>query len=123
MRPMTPAAAPSSALPSNGTPVLELRGVVTALRTERGVIRPVDDVSFSVGAGKTLALVGESGCGKSVTALTILRLLPEDHSTIERGQILFEGRDVLALPNDALRSYRGNRAAMIFQEPMTALNP
>src|SRR5690348_302426 len=96
-------------------PVLELRDVVTALRTERGTIRPVDRVSFQVGAGKTLALVGESGSGKSVTALTILRLLPEENSTIERGQILFEGRDVLKLRADELRSYRGNRAAMIFQ--------
>ncbi len=108
---------------TQAVPVLELRGVVTAFRTERGTIRPVDDVSFSLNAGKTLALVGESGCGKSVTALTILRLLPSQNSTIEHGQILFEGRDVLAFRPDELRSYRGNRAAIIFQEPMTALNP
>jgi oligopeptide/dipeptide ABC transporter ATP-binding protein len=104
-------------------PVLELKSVVTAMRTERGVIRPVDHVSFELFAGKTLALVGESGSGKSVTALTILRLLPAENAVIERGEILFEHKDILKLEPSELRSYRGNRAAMIFQEPMTALNP
>jgi oligopeptide/dipeptide ABC transporter ATP-binding protein len=104
-------------------PVLELRSVVTAMRTERGIIRPVDGVSFSVFAGKTLALVGESGSGKSVTALSILRLLPAENASIEHGEILFEQKNILALAPSQLRSYRGNRAAMIFQEPMTALNP
>ena len=104
-------------------PVLELRSVVTAMRTEHGTIRPVDHVSFELFAGKTLALVGESGSGKSVTALSILRLLPADNATIEHGEILFEQRNVLALNASELRTYRGNRAAMIFQEPMTALNP
>ena len=104
-------------------PVLELRSVVTALRTERGVIRPVDRVSFALFPGKTLALVGESGSGKSVTALSILRLLPAENARIEHGEILFEQKNILALPSTQLRAYRGNRAAMIFQEPMTALNP
>jgi len=104
-------------------PVLELRSVVTALRTERGVIRPVDRVSFALFPGKTLALVGESGSGKSVTALSILRLLPAENARIEHGEILFEQKNILALPSSQLRAYRGNRAAMIFQEPMTALNP
>jgi oligopeptide/dipeptide ABC transporter ATP-binding protein len=117
--PAEPTAAPALEL----RPVLELRSVVTALRTERGVIRPVDHVSFELYAGKTLALVGESGSGKSVTALTILRLLPSENATIEHGEILFEQKDILALQPRELRSYRGNRAAMIFQEPMTALNP
>ncbi len=125
MTPEASLATPGRAQTAHGgpRPVLELRSVVTALRTERGTIRPVDHVSFAVMPGKTLALVGESGCGKSVTALTILRLLPSGTSQIEQGQILFEGTDVLALRPDELRSYRGNRAAMIFQEPMTALNP
>jgi oligopeptide/dipeptide ABC transporter ATP-binding protein len=128
MRPMTPESslatpARTHTAPGEVRPVLELRSVVTALRTERGTIRPVDHVSFTLMPGKTLALVGESGCGKSVTALTILRLLPSGTSAIEHGQILFEGTDVLALRPHELRSYRGNRAAMIFQEPMTALNP
>ena len=95
-------------------PVLELRSVVTAMRTERGVIRPVDNVSFQLFAGKTLALVGESGSGKSVTALTILRLLPSENATVEHGEVLFEQKNILALAPHELRSYRGNRAAMIF---------
>jgi peptide/nickel transport system ATP-binding protein len=107
----------------SASPVLELRSVVTAMRTERGVIRPVDHVSFELFAGKTLALVGESGSGKSVTALTILRLLPSENAQIEHGEILFERKNILKLAPHELRSYRGNRAAMIFQEPMTALNP
>jgi peptide/nickel transport system ATP-binding protein len=107
----------------SAAPVLELRSVVTALRTERGVIRPVDHISFELFAGKTLALVGESGSGKSVTALTILRLLPSENARIEQGEILFEQKNILELAPHELRSYRGNRAAMIFQEPMTALNP
>jgi oligopeptide/dipeptide ABC transporter ATP-binding protein len=117
--PAEPSAAPVHEL----RPVLELKSVVTAMRTERGVIRPVDHISFELFAGKTLALVGESGSGKSVTALTILRLLPSENARIEQGEILFEQKDILKLAPSELRSYRGNRAAMIFQEPMTALNP
>jgi len=103
--------------------VLRVDGLVTTFVTGQGKIRPVDGVSFDLRRGKTLALVGESGSGKSVTALSIMRLVPEGNGRIEQGKVEFEGRDVLALPANELRSFRGNRAAMIFQEPMTALNP
>jgi peptide/nickel transport system ATP-binding protein len=102
---------------------LSVEGLVTSFTTHQGVIRPVDDVSFAVRRGSTLAIVGESGCGKSVTALSIMRLIPDSNGRIERGKIVFEGRDVLSLGTHELRSFRGNRAAMIFQEPMTSLNP
>ena len=85
--------------------------------------RILDDVSLSLDRGRTLALVGESGSGKSVTALTVLRLLEETTATDNSGRILFEDRDLLALSRDEIRSVRGNRIAMIFQEPMTSLNP
>jgi peptide/nickel transport system ATP-binding protein len=103
--------------------VLSVEGLVTSFVTGQGVVRPVDDVSFTLRRGSTLALVGESGCGKSVTALSIMRLIPESNGRIERGRIVFEGRDVMTLGKRELRSFRGNRAAMIFQEPMTSLNP
>jgi oligopeptide/dipeptide ABC transporter ATP-binding protein len=103
--------------------VLSVERLVTTFVTSQGQIRPVDDVSFELRRGRTLAIVGESGCGKSVTALSIMRLIPESTGRIERGRILFEGQDVMALGKRELRSFRGNRAAMIFQEPMTALNP
>jgi oligopeptide/dipeptide ABC transporter ATP-binding protein len=103
--------------------VLRVDGLVTTFVTGQGKIRPVDGVSFGLRRGKTLALVGESGSGKSVTALSIMRLVPESNGRIEQGTVEFEGRDVLSLPARELRSFRGNRAAMIFQEPMTALNP
>ena len=103
--------------------LLSLRDVRVTFRTADGVITPVDGVSFDIARGETLALVGESGCGKSLTALTILRLI-DAPGRIEAGsRIFFEGRDVLTLPDKELRSIRGRQAAMIFQEPMTALNP
>ena len=104
-------------------PLLSLREVRVSFRTADGLITPVDGVSFDIARGETLALVGESGCGKSLTALTILRLI-DPPGRIEPGShILFEGRDLLTVPDAELRSIRGRRAAMIFQEPMTALNP
>ncbi|MFP6628262.1 MAG: ABC transporter ATP-binding protein [Myxococcota bacterium] len=104
-------------------PLLDVQNLVTAFRTEEGAVRAVDDVSFQVAPGKTLAIVGESGCGKSVTALSIMRLIPEGNGTIEAGRIRLEGEDLLSLPAKAMRAVRGNRISMIFQEPMTALNP
>ena len=103
--------------------VLRVEDLVTTFVTGQGKICPVDRVSFSLRRGKTLALVGESGSGKSVTALSLMRLIPDSNGRIEGGTIEFEGKDVLALVPRELREFRGNRAAMIFQEPMTALNP
>jgi peptide/nickel transport system ATP-binding protein len=104
-------------------PVLEVRDLCTSFATRRGKLTAVDGVDLALYAGETLCMVGESGCGKSVTALSILRLLPEPPATIERGEILFEGRNLLRESSEALRELRGNRIAMIFQEPMTSLNP
>ncbi len=107
----------------DSAPLLDVQNLVTAFRTEDGPIRAVDDVSFQVAPGKTLAIVGESGCGKSVTALSIMRLIPDGSGAIEGGRIALEGEDLLSLPIGAMRKVRGNRISMIFQEPMTALNP
>lgn len=103
--------------------ILEVKNLKTAFDTESGYVRAIDDVSFSVHKGRTLGIVGESGCGKSVTSLSIMRLLPKPAGRIEAGQILFDGQDLVALPKDEMYKIRGNRIAMIFQEPMTALNP
>ena len=102
--------------------LLEVENLQTHFRTPDGVNRAVDGVSFSVEAGETLAIVGESGCGKSVTANSILRLIPEPPGRIA-GSIRFEGRDLLGLSDRAMRDIRGNEISMIFQEPMTSLNP
>jgi oligopeptide/dipeptide ABC transporter ATP-binding protein len=103
--------------------ILEIRGLVTCFHTRRGTFAAVDGVDLELRAGETLGVVGESGCGKTVTALSILRLLPEPPARIEAGEIRFEGRDLLRLPEAELRRVRGARIAMIFQEPMTSLNP
>jgi len=103
--------------------VLEVDGLVTSFATEQGTIRPVDGINLRLSRGKTLAIVGESGCGKSVTALSIMRLIPEENGKIAAGRIVFQGKDVLAYSKRDMRQFRGNKAAMIFQEPMTALNP
>ena len=104
-------------------PVLEVRDLRTYFHTEEGVARAVDGVSFAVGRGQTLGLVGESGCGKSVSAFSIMRLVPDPPGRIEAGQILLKGRDLLALDEEQMRRVRGDDIAMIFQEPMTSLNP
>jgi len=104
-------------------PLLEIRDLRTHFFTDGGVALAVDGVSFSIGRGETVGLVGESGCGKSVTALSILRLVPSPPGRIAGGKILFEGEDLLALPESEMRRVRGHRIAMIFQEPQTSLNP
>ena len=102
--------------------LLEVENLQTHFRTPDGVNRAVDGVSFHVAEGETLAIVGESGCGKSVTAMSILRLIQEPPGKIA-GAIRLEGRDLLALDDRAMRDIRGNDISMIFQEPMTSLNP
>ena len=104
--------------------LLEVTGLRTSFKQENGEeFSPVDGVSFSVRAGRTLGIVGESGCGKSVTSLSIMGLLPKGQGRISGGSVVFEGRDLATLPAKELRKLRGNRMAMIFQEPMTSLNP
>ena len=103
--------------------VLEVRDLQTRFDTLDGVVRAVDGVSFDVAAGETLGIVGESGCGKSVTALSILRLIPPETGRIVGGSIRFEGRELTGLPEREMKSLRGHRISMIFQEPMTSLNP
>ncbi len=104
-------------------PVLAVDDLWVRFRTEDGPFDAVRGVTFHVNPGETVALVGESGCGKSVTALSIMRLLPEPQAQIRRGRILFEGQDLARASERAMRQIRGNRIAMIFQEPMTSLNP
>jgi oligopeptide/dipeptide ABC transporter ATP-binding protein len=103
--------------------ILEVKNLVTAFDTEGGRIRAVDDVSFQIKKQQTLGIVGESGCGKSVTALSIMRLLPKPTGIIESGQILFNGSDLVQLPAERMNEIRGKRISMVFQEPMTSLNP
>ncbi|QXM24192.1 ABC transporter ATP-binding protein [Elioraea tepida] len=104
-------------------PLLSVEDLRTHFFTVDGVTRAVDGVSFTVNPGETLGIVGESGCGKSVTALSILRLLPPRIGRIVGGRVVFEGTNLLDLDIEAMRAIRGNRIAMIFQEPMTSLNP
>ncbi len=104
-------------------PLLTVENLVTAFDTEEGHIQAVDGVSFSVNRGRTVGIVGESGCGKTVTALSIIRLLPQPAASIVAGRILFEGEDLAAASVERLHEVRGNQIGMIFQEPMTALNP
>ncbi len=103
--------------------LLEIEDLRTWFFTADGVVRAVDGVSYSVKAGETLAVVGESGCGKSVTAMSILRLLPSPPARIVSGAIRFQGRNLLEAGEDEMRRIRGNEISMIFQEPMTSLNP
>jgi oligopeptide/dipeptide ABC transporter ATP-binding protein len=105
------------------TTLLEVEDLVTEFRTAEGRVRAVDGVSFRVGAGETVALVGESGCGKSVTALSILRLVQAPAGRLASGRVLLDGVDLAALSEPEMRKVRGARIAMIFQEPMTSLNP
>ncbi|HEY2863397.1 MAG TPA: ABC transporter ATP-binding protein [Casimicrobiaceae bacterium] len=112
-----------NANPERAAPLLDVQGLKTYFFTRDGVVRAVDGVSFSVGRGETLAVVGESGCGKSVTSLSILRLIASPPGRTVEGRVIFEDRDLLALPEPEMRKVRGNAISMIFQEPMTSLNP
>src|SRR3954471_4761070 len=104
-------------------PVLDVRNLKTQFFTRAGVVYAVDGVSFTVGQGETLGIVGESGCGKSVTALSIMRLLPPGLGRHVGGEVRSRGRDLLALSEAEMRRIRGDGIAMVFQEPMTSLNP
>jgi oligopeptide/dipeptide ABC transporter ATP-binding protein len=110
-----------SAVPD--APLLDVRGLAVAFETDAGLLRAVDSVSFSLSRGRTLGLVGESGCGKSVTALSLLQLLPRPAGHIVGGAIQFEGKDLARATEAELLKVRGGRIGMVFQEPMTALNP
>ena len=103
--------------------LLEVNELKTQFFTRDGVVRAVDGVTFHVDHGETLGLVGESGCGKSVTALSLMRLIPQPPGKIVNGSVLFDGQDVLKMDDDDVRGIRGNNIAMIFQDPMTSLNP
>jgi oligopeptide/dipeptide ABC transporter ATP-binding protein len=103
--------------------LLDIRGLRTQFFTDDGLARAVDGVSYSLERGETVGVVGESGCGKSVTALSVLRLIPDPPGKIVDGEIIFEGTDLLGLSSADMRRIRGNDISMIFQEPMTSLNP
>ncbi|MCC6675074.1 MAG: ABC transporter ATP-binding protein [Thermomicrobiales bacterium] len=113
-------------LGSNGygaEPLLEVKNLRTQFFTQDGVVKAVEDVSFYVMPGETLGVVGESGSGKSITGLSIMRLIPNPPGKIVNGEVIFEGQDLLKLSDDQIRRIRGNQIAMIFQDPMTSLNP
>jgi oligopeptide/dipeptide ABC transporter ATP-binding protein len=119
----TESAPAAASPPASETPLIEVRDLKTYFILREATSRAVDGVSFSIFKGKTLGMVGESGCGKSVTALSILRLVPEPPGKIVGGQILLNGSDMLAMTEREMRKIRGNVISMIFQEPMTSLNP
>ncbi len=104
-------------------PLLEVRDLHTEFRTGAGIVRAVDGVSYTVDPGETVAIVGESGSGKSVGALSLLRLIPDPPGRITQGQVLFAGRDLMRLSEEEMRQVRGGDIGMVFQEPMTSLNP
>ena len=104
-------------------PLLEVKDLRTHFFTQDGVVQAVNGISFYVGEGETLGIVGESGCGKSVSVLSVMRLIPQPPGKIVGGEVWFDGRDLLKVSDDEIRKVRGNRIAMIFQDPMTSLNP
>ena len=116
-------AASQAAGNGRGQPLLEVKNLKTQFFTQDGVVKAVDDVSFYVMPGETLGVVGESGCGKSQTGLSIMRLIPNPPGKIVNGEIVFNGQDILQMSDEQVRAIRGNDIAMIFQDPMTSLNP
>lgn len=104
-------------------PLLEVKNLKTQFFTQDGVVKAVDDVSFYIKPGETLGVVGESGSGKSITGLSLMRLIPQPPGKIVNGEVIFQGKDVLKMTDEQVRSIRGNEIAMIFQDPMTSLNP
>ncbi len=104
-------------------PLLEIRGLKTHFATDNGMVRAVDGVDITIGRGETVGVVGESGCGKTVTAMSVLKLIAMPPGRIVEGQILWQGRDLIPLQNDELDEIRAKEIAMVFQEPMTSLNP
>jgi peptide/nickel transport system ATP-binding protein len=114
---------PASRPPGGSVPLLSVRGLSVTFQTEAGTVNAVDGVSFDLYPGETLALVGESGSGKSVTAMSILRLIESQRGRVRAGRIFFEGRDLLSMSPADVRGVRGNRIGMVFQEPMSSLNP
>src|SRR5436305_14272604 len=104
-------------------PLLQVKDLKTYFYTDEGIVKAVDGVTYDVQEGETLALVGESGCGKSISALSLLKLIPIPPGRIVSGEVLFDGEDILKLEEDEIRKIRGNRISMVFQEPMTSLNP
>ncbi|HMA59741.1 MAG TPA: ABC transporter ATP-binding protein [Halanaerobiales bacterium] len=103
--------------------LLEMKNVTTSFDTDDGKVTAIEDISFDLYKGESLGILGESGCGKSVTSLSIMRLLPQDVGYVENGEIIFQGENLLDIKEEKMRSYRGNKISMIFQEPMTSLNP
>ncbi|MHB0885706.1 MAG: ABC transporter ATP-binding protein [Bacillota bacterium] len=127
IQPMNPtgqvAGSTGPAVAGGNQPLVDVRGLSTVFKTDEGTVKAVDDVSFHIARGETLGMVGESGCGKSVTSLSILRLIPSPPGRIASGVITFDGRNLMELSEAEMRQVRGNRISMIFQEPMTSLNP
>ena len=103
--------------------IIEIKNLKTYFKTDEGIAHAVDDISFLVYPGETLGIVGESGCGKSVTSLSMMKLVPDPPGYYAGGEILYKGRNILDIPENEMREIRGNKIAMIFQEPMTSLNP
>jgi peptide/nickel transport system ATP-binding protein len=110
-------------MPTTGETILDVAGLKTYFYTRAGIVKAVEDLTFTLSRGETLAIVGESGCGKSMTALSLMRLIPEPPGRIAAGKIVLDGRDLLTLDEESMRQVRGNEISMIFQEPMTSLNP
>jgi ABC-type dipeptide/oligopeptide/nickel transport system ATPase component len=104
-------------------PLLEVKDLHTEFRTGAGIVRAVDGISYTVDPGETVAIVGESGSGKSVSALSLLRLIPDPPGRVTAGEVLFAGRDLMKLSEEQMRQVRGGDIGMVFQEPMTSLNP